>query len=83
MNSADNSFIIHYKYPQTKKFPAGIKKNFFWKLKIVFFFLLFTAASCKTCNCPAYSYKPGINLPLDTINQPDKIGITVTQNNKT
>jgi len=57
------------KYPQLLKNPTFIIKNptfiikpFMTFIKIfLFLFIIAMASSCKTCNCPAYSYQKNFN----------------------
>lgn len=78
------------KYPQLLKNPTFIRKPFYTFIKIfLFLFIIATASSCKTCNCPAYSYQPNMNS-IDTTNymiqkpttvkknSPDKLNISST-----
>jgi hypothetical protein len=44
------------------KNPTFIRKPYMHFLKIfLFLFIIATASSCKTCNCPAYSYQKNTN----------------------
>jgi hypothetical protein len=67
-------FITPYFYPSFIKYVARRIAVLIRVLMIMFIVsILLTAASCKTCNCPAYTYKHSNKMPSENPYHPVKL----------